>query len=139
MQPLDSFKRRSILSAFFLVHRRLAGKALMYVGGDRIAFRFWEGRPPCHPLPMCERPAELSALRASRIYCYVIFKVSADDTEVVPPEQISPVNDDQSFLMRCIERAANGSLLIPSFNQLNNCLGRSSLLEIERCRVNAIA
>ena len=57
----------------------------MHVEGDQVAFRSWEGRPPCRPLAMCERPAELSALRASRIYCYVIFKVSADDTEVVPP------------------------------------------------------
>jgi len=111
----------------------------MHAEGDQVAFRSWEGRPPCRPLPMCEPPAELSALRASRIYCYVISKVSADDTEVVPPEQISPENDDKSFLMRCIERAADGSLLIPSFNQLNNCLGRSSPLEIKRCRVNAIA
>ena len=63
---------------------------------------FWEGRPPCRPLPMRERPAELSALGASRIYCYVISKVIADDTEVVPPRQISPVNDDKPFLMRCI-------------------------------------
>ena len=110
----------------------------MHVGGDPVAFRSWEGRPPCRLLPMCERPAELSALRASRIYCYVISKVSADDTEVVPPEQIYPENDDKSFLMRCNERAADGSLLIPSFNQLNNCLGRSSLLEIERRGINAI-
>ena len=121
-----------------MIHLQLAGKALMHVGGDRVVSCSWEGRPPCRPLPMCERPAELSALRASRIYCYVISKVSADDTEVVPPEQISPENDDQSFLMRCTERAADGSLLIPGFNQLNNCLGRSSLLEIERRGVNAI-
>ena len=83
-----------------MVHRRHAGKALMHVEGDQVAFRSWEGRPPCRPLPMCERPAELFALRASRIYCYVISKVSADDTEVVPPEQISPENDDKSFKNR---------------------------------------
>ena len=56
---------------------------------------------------MRERPAELSALGASRIYCYVIFRVFTDDTEVVPPRQISPVNDDKPFLMRCIGRAAD--------------------------------
>jgi len=49
-----------------------------------------------------ENTAGLSALGAFRIYFYVISKVIADDTEVVPPRQISPVNDDKPFLMRCI-------------------------------------
>ena len=83
-----------------MIHLQLASKALIHVRGDRVVSCFWEGRPPCRPLPMCERPAELFALRASRIYCYVISKVSADDTEVVPPEQISPENDDKSFKNR---------------------------------------
>ena len=71
---------------------------------------FWEGRPPCRPLPMRERPAELSALGASRIYCYVISRVFTDDTAVVPPRQISTANDDESIPTHCKKSCASAPL-----------------------------
>ena len=84
-----------------MIHLQLAGKALIHVGGDRVVSCFWEGRPPCRPLPRRKRPAGLSALVASQIYCYLISKVFADDTEVVPPQQSSPANDDEPILTHC--------------------------------------
>ena len=61
----------------------------MHVEGDRVVSCFWEGRPPCRPLPVRESPTELSALGTSRIYFYVISKVSTVDAEVDPPQQNS--------------------------------------------------
>ncbi len=44
------------------LHRRFAGQALIYVGSVGFASCPWEGRPPCRPLLMRERPTELLAL-----------------------------------------------------------------------------
>jgi hypothetical protein len=52
------------------VHRRLAGKALIYVGSGGFAFCSWEGRPPDFPanvdepiLTYCKKPCASAPLR----------------------------------------------------------------------------
>ena len=84
----------------FLVHRRSAGMALIYVGNVGFAFCFWEGRPPCRPVLLLGGTTSVSSGtdvgESDRIISswrlldfHVVSKVSVVDTEVDPPEQNS--------------------------------------------------
>ena len=75
----------------------------MYIGGNGVAYCFWEGRPPCRPLPMRQRLTGLSAPKDIPD-CHVISKVPVVDTEVDPPRQISPVSHDKPYFISSLTR-----------------------------------
>jgi len=66
------------------VHRRLTGKAVIYVGSVGFACCSWEGRHPCRPLPMLESLTGISAL-GDILDVHVGSKAPVVDTEVDPP------------------------------------------------------
>ena len=83
-----------------MVHCRLAGKALIYVGSVGFACCSWEGRPPCRPVLLLGGTTSVSSatdagasdgiISSWRLLDFhVVSKVPVVDTEVDPPQQNS--------------------------------------------------
>ena len=83
-----------------MVHCRLAGKALIYVGSVGFACCSWEGRPPFRPVLLLGGTTSVSSatdagasdgiISSWRLLdVHVVSKVPVVDTEVDPPQQNS--------------------------------------------------
>ena len=87
-QPEQPFKALRDIGGLFLVHRRLAGKALIYVGSVGFCFILMGGTTSVSSANDAEVSGRIiSSWRLLDVH--VVSKVPVVDTEVDPPQQNS--------------------------------------------------
>ena len=129
---MDSFHRLGLNQK--KVHRRLAGKALIYVGSVGFAFCSWEGRPPCRPVPMRESLTGLSALGDSWIFMWFPKCPRSTRRSTLPtvfPRKCRSTNTDplQKALRLCASARDNS---VCSVSLPNNLLRTMTLQPISK-------